>query len=159
MPHLRAMTKKDDAPHAIANRKAGFNYVLLDRFEAGLVLTGSEVKSMRAGRANLTDAYAFIKGGELWLLNCHISRYDPAANNNHEPTRTRKLLLKKSELNKLIGKMKEKGLTVIPTRLYFSARGFVKCEIALAKGKQNADKRDTIKKREVDRSLRRALKR
>lgn len=144
---------------SIVNRQAGFKYQLLDRLEAGLMLTGSEVKSLRAGKANLTDAYAIFRGDELWLLNCHISRYDPASHNNHEPTRNRKLLLKARELEKLIGQLKEKGLTMVPTKIYFTKRGIAKCELALARGKQTHDKRASIKARETNRDLRRALKR
>lgn len=151
--------KKSAGAPTLSNRKAGFNYSFSDRYEAGLVLTGSEVKSLRAGRGNLVDAYAVVRNEELWLLNCHISHYPPAAGQNHEPTRTRKLLLKKTEIQRLIGKMQEKGFTLVPTKLYFNARGRAKCELALAKGKQHFDKRETIKKRETDRALRRALKR
>ncbi len=143
---------------SITNRKAGFNYHLLEKFEAGIMLTGSEVKSLRDGRANLSDAYAVVRGGALWLLNCHISQYAPASMQNHEPTRSRKLLLHKKEIERLIGKMKEKGFTIIPTRLYFNARGIAKCEIALATGKTHGDKRETMKKREAERSMQRALK-
>lgn len=143
---------------AITNRKAGFNFHLLDKFEAGIMLQGSEVKSLRDGRANLSDAYAVVRGDELWLLNCHISPYAPAALQNHEPKRSRKLLLHKREIERLIGKMKEKGFTLIPTKLYFTTRGIAKCEIALATGKTHGDKRETMKKREADRSMQRALK-
>jgi SsrA-binding protein len=144
---------------SILNKKARFHYHLLETFEAGLVLTGSEVKSLRGGRANLVDAYAVVRKGELWLLNSHISTYPPAAQNNHVPTRTRKLLLHAREVERLMGKMQEKGLTLVPTKLYFNARGMAKCELALAKGKAQHDKRDTIKKRESDRAMHRALKR
>ena len=144
---------------AINNRKAGFNYELLDRFEAGLVLTGTEVKSLRAGQANMGDAYAMFKRGELWLINVHISEYPPAAGMNHPPLRDRKLLLKRTQIERLIGQLKQKGLTLIPTKLFFSARGFAKCELALAKGKAKYDKRESIKKRETERQLRRAVRR
>lgn len=155
-----AAKKKTTAAGTIINRKAQFNYHLIERFQAGLVLQGSEVKSLRAGKANMSDAYATIRRGhELWLLNCHISPYPPASYNNHEPTRTRKLLLHAHELERLIGKIKEKGLTIIPTRLYFTERGLAKCEIALASGKTRGDKRETTKKREAERETRRALKR
>jgi SsrA-binding protein len=143
----------------IINKKAGFNYHFLEKFEAGMVLQGSEVRSLREGRANLSDAYAIVRKGELWLLNCHISPYAPASYNNHEPTRSRKLLLKSDEIQRLIGKMQEKGLALIPTKLYFGASGYAKCQLALAQGKASHDKRATIKKREADRSMRRALKR
>ncbi len=154
-----AGTSNNQQPKSLNNRKARFHYQLLERFDAGIVLQGSEVKSLRNGQANMGDAYAIIRQGELWLLNCHISPYSPAAQHNHEPTRKRKLLLKARELEKIIGKMKELGLTLIPTRIYFNDRGFAKCELALAKGKTKSDKRQTIKKREDDRQLRRALKR
>lgn len=144
---------------SIVNRKAGFHYHLLEKFEAGLMLTGSEVKSLRHGRANLSDAYAVVRRGELWLLNCHISPYPPAAMMNHEPKRSRKLLLHKGEIERLIGKMQAKGCTLIPTKLYFTPRGHAKCELALATGKTHGDKRETMKKREADRAMRRALKR
>ncbi len=150
---------KSKESKSLINRKAGFNFHLLEKFEAGLMLTGSEVKSLRAGRANLSDAYAVVRRAALWLLNCHISHYAPAALQNHEPTRSRKLLLHKNELERLIGKMKEKGLTVIPTKLYFNTRGIAKCELALAKGKTHGDKRETMKKRDADRAMQRALKR
>ncbi|MBI4238896.1 MAG: SsrA-binding protein SmpB [Deltaproteobacteria bacterium] len=142
----------------ITNRKASFRFHLSDRFEAGLVLTGSEVKSLRLGRANLVDAYAVIHNGALWLLNCHINPYEAASYNNHEPTRSRKLLLHAHEIERLGAKIKERGLTLVPLRLYFNARGIVKCELALAKGKAEFDKRESIKKRETDRLMRRALK-
>lgn len=146
--------------HAVTiNRKAGFRFALLERFEAGLVLTGTEVKSLRNGKANLGDAYAVFKNGEIWLLNSHISEYPPAAGANHPPLRSRKLLLKRQQIERLIGQLKQKGLTLIPTKLYFTARGIAKCEIALAKGKTQHDKRESIKKRETDRQLRRAVRR
>lgn len=140
------------------NRKASFRFVLLERFEAGLVLTGSEVKSLRNGKANLGDAYAVFKNNELWLLNSHISEYPPAAGMNHPPLRSRKLLLKRQQIERLIGQLKQKGLTLIPTKLYFTARGIAKCELALAKGKAQHDKRESIKKRETDRQLRRVIR-
>ncbi len=123
------------------------------------MLTGSEVKSLRAGKANLVDAYAVFRGTELFLINCHISRYDPAAYNNHEPTRSRKLLLHAHELEKLLGKLKEKGLTLVPTKIYFNKEGKAKCELALGKGKQAHDKRASIKERETKRDLQRVVKR
>lgn len=141
------------------NRKAGFNFELLERFEAGLVLTGSEVKSLRAGRANLTDAYAVLKNGELWLLNAHISEYAPAALFGHTPRRSRKLLLHRQQIERLIGQLKQKGLTLIPTKIYFAARGIAKCELALARGKAKHDKRESIKARESARQLQRAVRR
>lgn len=153
------MTKKPLPSVNLINRQAGFKYSLIERYEAGVVLLGSEVKSVRAGRANLSDAYAVMRNGELWLLNLHISRYDPAGNNNHEPERSRKLLLHAHEIERLLSKMKERGLTLVPTRIFTTARGLIKCEVALAKGKAEFDKRESIKKRETDRMLRRTMMR
>ncbi len=140
------------------NRQAGHNYFLSDKFEAGLQLTGSEVKSIRAGRANLRDAYGLIKDGELWLLNAHIGEYENAGYAGHTPLRTRKMLVHKEELRKLIGKTQQKGLTLIPTRLYFR-NGKVKCELALAKGKQLWDKRETERRRTTEKEAREAIAR
>jgi len=134
------------------NRKASFGYHLMERFEAGMQLTGSEVKSLRTSSANLAEAYAVIKKGELWLINSNISPYEPANYLNHKPKRDRKLLLHKRELIKIDQKLKERGLTLVPTKLYFKG-GRAKCEIALAKGKKSYDKRESIKKRDIDREL------
>lgn len=134
------------------NRKASFSYHLMDRIEAGLSLLGSEVRSLREGGANLTDSFATIKNGEVWLLNAHIAPYEPANYLNHKPTRERKLLLHKREIIKLTVKLKEKGLTLVPTKLYFKD-GRAKVEIALAKGKRLYDKREAIKKREAGRAI------
>ncbi|HEV2117929.1 MAG TPA: SsrA-binding protein SmpB [Terriglobales bacterium] len=143
---------------ASVNRAAAHNYFLLEKFEAGIALTGTEVKSVRAGRANLKDAYGLIKDGELWLLNAHIGPYEHGNIFNHEPLRTRKLLMHKDELRKLIGKTQQRGLTLIPTRLYFkNAR--VKVELALARGKQMWDKRETERRRTADREAREAMAR
>lgn len=139
------------------NRKAGFHYQFLEKFEAGMVLQGSEVKSLRDGKANLGDAYAVFKGGELWLYKCHISPYPPAAGLNHEPLRERKLLLNRNEIDKLLGKLEEKGLTLVPTKLYFK-ESRAKVELALAKGKKLFDKRESIKKKETRRTISRAMK-
>ena len=141
---------------AAVNRAAGHHYFLLERFEAGVVLTGTEVKAIRAGRANLKDAYGLVKGGELWLLNAHIGAYEHGNIYNHEPLRTRKLLVHQEELRKLLGRTQQKGLTLIPTRLYFK-RGRVKCELAVAKGKQLWDKRETLRRRDADREARAAI--
>jgi len=138
------------------NRKASFNYQLLDKFEAGLALTGSEVKSLRTSSANILEAYAMIKNGEVWLINANISPYEPSNYLNHKPKRDRKLLLHKREILKIFQKIKERGLTLVPIKLYFKA-GRAKVEIALAKGKKSFDKRETIKKRDINRSLRRGL--
>src|SRR5436305_10635865 len=141
---------------ATFNRAASHNYFLEDKMEAGVVLTGSEVKSVRAGRANLKDGYALLKDGELWLLNAHIGAYENAGYSGHTPLRTRKLLIHKEELRKLIGQTQQKGLTLIPTRLYFR-RGKVKCEVALAKGKQLWDKRETERRKTADKEAREAI--
>jgi SsrA-binding protein len=143
---------------AAVNRAASHNYFLLEKFEAGIALRGTEVKSIRNGRANLKDAYGLVKDGELWLINAHIGEYDHGNIFNHEPLRTRKLLVHRSELNKLIGKAQQKGLTLIPTRLYFR-NGRVKVEIALAKGKQMWDKRETERRKTADKEAREAIAR
>jgi len=146
-------------PRNIAvNRKARHDYFIDETVEAGIVLTGSEVKSLRDGRANLKDSFARINGGEAMLVNAHISPYDAAARDNHEPTRSRKLLLHRQELDRLSGKVKEKGLTLIPLRLYFNARGRAKVELGLARGKRQYDKRQTIREREARRETARALR-
>lgn len=143
---------------AAVNRAAGHHYFLMERFETGMVLTGTEVKSIRAGRANLKDAYGLVKDGELWLLNAHIGAYEHGNIYNHEPLRTRKLLVHQEELRKLLGRTQQKGLTLIPTRLYFK-RGRVKCELAVAKGKQLWDKREAIRRRTAEREARAAIAR
>lgn len=139
------------------NKKAFFSYQILETFEAGIVLTGSEVKSVRGGHANLGECYATVQNGELFLVNCHISHYPPAAMNNHEPTRTRKLLLHGNQIERLIGKLKEKGLTLVALKIYFKGNR-AKVELGLGKGKKFFDKRESIKKRESIRSMDRALK-
>lgn len=143
---------------AAVNRNAAHNYFLLEKFEAGVVLTGTEVKSVRSGKANLKDAYGLVKDGELWLLNCHISPYEHGSYSNHAATRTRKLLAHQEEIRKLFGKTQQKGLTLIPTRIYFKG-GRVKVELALAKGKQHWDKRETERRRTADREAREAIAR
>jgi SsrA-binding protein len=143
---------------ASQNRSASHNYFLLEKFEAGIALRGTEVKSARAGRANLKDAYGLVKDGELWLINAHIGPYEHGNIFNHEPLRTRKLLIHKAELNKLIGKTLQKGLTLIPTRLYFR-NGRLKVEMAVAKGKQNWDKRETERRKTADKEAREAVAR
>jgi SsrA-binding protein len=139
------------------NRQARFRYHLLDSWEAGMVLTGTEVKSLRGGKAQIKDGYAMIRDGEVWLCNVHIPPYPPAQRENHEPERERKLLMKKHEIERLVGKTREKGLTLVPTRLYFKG-SVAKVEIALAKGKDVGDKRQTIKEREQKREMDRALR-
>jgi SsrA-binding protein len=140
------------------NRRARFEYHIEETFEAGLVLLGSEVKALREGKANLKDSYGRIDNDELFLSNAHISPYGPASQFGHEPTRTRKLLLRRDEISRLTGKVKERGLTLVPLRLYFK-NGRVKVELALARGKKHHDKRDTIREREVRREMDRAMKR
>ncbi|MBI2067226.1 MAG: SsrA-binding protein SmpB [Deltaproteobacteria bacterium] len=154
MPHPSSPSGKKII---VDNRKAGFRYLLLERFEAGLALRGSEVKSLRDGKVNLGDSYVVGHQGELVLINCHISPYTAASYTNHEPLRTRKLLLHAEEIERLLGKMKEKGLTLIPTKLYFK-NGRVKCEIALAKGKKLHDQREELRKKAHVREIERAIK-
>ena len=132
------------------NRKARFNYFFKEFFEAGIVLKGSEVKSLRDGKANISESYAFDERGEIYLVNSHIPSYKESSYNNHNPKRNRKLLLNKKEINKLIGRINKEGLTLIPTKLYFK-KGKAKVEIAVAKGKKHYDKRHTIKKRDWER--------
>jgi len=139
------------------NRKARFNYEILEKLEAGIALVGSEVKSLREGGGNLSDAYAHIHKDELWLANFHIAHYKAANQFNHELTRQRKLLVHRRELDRLYGKIQEKGLTLIPMSLYLKD-GRVKVELGLGKGKKAHDKRDSIKKRESDRELKRVVK-
>ena len=140
------------------NKKALFNYEILETYEAGVVLTGSEVKSIREGRVSLKESYAEIRDGEVFLINCHISSY-PAANIfNHEPKRRRKLLLHKREIKRLLGRTTEKGLTLVPTKLYLNDRGIVKVELALAKGKKAYQKREAIRERDREREMRAELK-
>jgi SsrA-binding protein len=138
------------------NRKARHDYSILDTYEAGVMLTGTEVKSLRLGRASLVDAFATIDGGEVFLRNVHIPEYEQGSWTNHEPRRTRKLLLHRAEIERLIGKTKESGLTLVPLALYFS-EGKVKVELALARGKRSYDKRQDLARRDADREVRRAL--
>jgi SsrA-binding protein len=145
-------------PDIATNRQARFRYHFLETWEAGLVLTGTEVKSLREGKAQIKDGYATVRDGEVWLHNVHIPPYGPASRENHEPERSRKLLMHKREIERLIGKTREKGLTLVPTRLYFRD-GRAKVEIALAKGKDVGDKRQTIKEREMKREMERAIRR
>lgn len=140
------------------NRKAFHDYFIEERFEAGIVLQGTEVKSLRDGRANLQDSYASARDGEVYLYNCHISPYSHGNIMNHDPTRPRKLLLHKKEINKMMGKTQQKGLTLIPLRIYFSKRGHAKVELGLAKGKKLYDRRESIKTREAGREVERAIK-
>jgi SsrA-binding protein len=141
------------------NRQARFLYEILETYEAGIELKGTEVKSIRTGRANLRDGYALIRNGEAWLLNVHVSHHSTASQYfNHDPRRTRKLLLHKQEIRKLIGKVEQKGLTLVPLKMYLK-NGLVKVSIGLAKGKQLHDKREDLKQRQDKREMERALKR
>src|SRR5688500_1614195 len=150
-------TKRKAAPGDVAsNRQAGYRYEFLDRFEAGMVLTGTEVKSLRDGKAQLKDGFAALKDGEMWLHNVHIPPYAPASRDNHEPERTRKLLLKRAEIDRLTSKINERGLTLVPTRIYFS-NGRAKVEIALAKGKDIRGKKQVVKERDMRREMDRAI--
>ena len=136
------------------NKKARTDYEILERMEAGIVLKGTEVKSLREGRVSFKDAFCRIKNGEVWLLNLHIAPYDHASKVfNHDPERPRKLLLHKREIKRLIGKLQERGLTLIPTKIYFNERGIAKVELALARGKKKYDKREDIKRRELERRM------
>jgi SsrA-binding protein len=149
--------KRKAAPGDVAtNRQASYRYQLLDRWECGIQLQGSEVKSLRDGAVQLKDAYAAVHDGEVWLHNMHIAPYPAAANDNHEPERPRKLLMHRREIERLIGKTQEKGLTLVPTRVYFSGRN-AKVELALAKGKEQHDKRRYLKEKEQRREIERAL--
>jgi SsrA-binding protein len=149
--------KRKAAPGDIAtNRQASYRFDLLDRLETGVVLTGTEVKSLRNGTAQIKDGYASIRDGELWLYNVHIPPYGPASRENHDPERPRKLLAHKREIERLVGKIQERGLTLVPTRIYFAGPR-AKVEIALARGKDRFDKRESIKAREQRRDVERAL--
>jgi SsrA-binding protein len=154
------MSKSEEHPEveSIAkNRRARHDYIILDTYEAGIVLTGSEVKSLREGKANLSDAYGIVRNGEIFLLNLHISVYERASYNNHEPTRTRKLLLHKREITRLIGAIERQGLTLVPLELYFK-HGVAKVAMALGKGKKLHDKRESEKARDADREIARAVR-
>ena len=158
---------KKDAPkalisvnHTVAeNRRARYEYFLEEKFEAGIILTGTEVKSLRHGHCSLGDAFAGDKNGEVWLYKSYIAPYNPAgAHLQHEPTRPRKLLLKKKQVDKMLGSVRRDGYTLIPVRVYFNSRGLAKVELALAKGKLDRDKREDVKKRDWDREKRRIMK-
>ena len=150
--------KQSDGTKTIAtNRRARFDHELVDTYEAGLQLLGSEVKSLRAGKANLAEAYGFVRRNEVWLAGMHIAPYDFAHEGGHDPTRERKLLLHRHEINRIASKLAEKGLTLIPTRLYFKD-GKAKVEVALGKGKARYDKRETLKRRQADREMDRAMR-
>ena len=151
-------TEREKAQRTIAeNRKARHDYHILDTWEAGVALLGTEVKSIREGRVNLRDSYARIDNGEVWMLNVHISPYSHRGSSDHEELRQRKLLLHRDEIRKMVGKVAEKGFTLVPLELYFK-NGRVKVRLGLAKGKQEHDKRETIRRRETDRETRAAVK-
>jgi SsrA-binding protein len=149
--------RKIGAGDVASNRYASYRYNLLERFECGVVLQGTEVKSLRNGGAQLKDGYATIRDGELWLVNVHIPPYGPASRDNHEPERDRKLLLHRRELDRIAARVNERGLTLVPTRIYFSG-SHAKVEIALARGKDVHDKRESLRKRESQREMQRALR-
>ena len=150
--------KRESGKLVAENRKARFNYEIEDKLEAGLVLTGSEVKSLRAGKANIGDAYASDDRGELYLVNAHIAEYAQAGRANHDPKRPRKLLLHARERDRLLGAIQRQGMTVVPLKLYFNARGIAKLELGLAKGKKLHDKRETEKRRDWERQKGRLMR-
>lgn len=152
-----AKKEKENVKVICQNKKARHEYELGDRYEAGLVLTGTEVKSLRLGKANLTDAYARVVGGEAWLMGAHISPYPWAYFDNHDPLRKRKLLLRRQELKRLYGRVQEQGYSLIPLRLYFKD-GLAKAELALARGKKSHDKRQSLKEADARREMARALR-
>jgi SsrA-binding protein len=142
----------------IKNKKASFEYSFLDSFTAGIMLTGTEVKAIRDGKATLSESFCILANGDLWIKNMHIAEYKEGSYNNHEPKRLRKLLLHKKELHKIQSKLKEKGVTIIPIQLFFNERGFAKLEIALARGKKTFDKREDIKKKDQQREIARVIR-
>lgn len=150
--------KREGGKLVAENRKARFNYDIEEKVEAGIVLTGSEVKSLRAGKANIAESYASDEGGELYLLNAHIAEYAQAARTNHAPTRPRKLLLHRREMGRLAGAIQRQGMTLVPLKLYFNARGIAKVQLGLAKGKKIHDKRETEKKRDWERQKGRLMR-
>ncbi|NWG27810.1 MAG: SsrA-binding protein SmpB [Ignavibacteriaceae bacterium] len=151
------MPAPEEEKNITVNRKARHEYHIIQTYETGIVLVGTEVKSLRQGKINLVDSYAIVKNNEVWLLSTHISEYSQGNINNHNPTRDRKLLLNKSEIRKLIGKVKEKGLSLVPLRFYFK-KGKVKVELALVKGKKTFDKREAIAKKDFKRDQERNFK-
>ncbi len=157
---MRRQTLERLAMRLIAkNKKAFFNYEILETYEAGVTLVGSEVKSIREGRISLKESYAEIKEGEVFLVNCHVSPYEAANRFNHDPLRDRKLLLHRREIKRLTGKIKERGLTLVPTKVLINDKGKVKIELALAKGKRVYQKREVIRERDRDREMQAELKR
>lgn len=156
---MRAKPRKYDKPaerNVAQNRAASYNYHLLEKYEAGMVLVGTEVKALREGKANLRDAYAVVRGNAVWLVNCHISQYLPGGPYNHEPLRPRKLLMNRSEIFKLGSKAQQKGLTLVPLRIYFRD-GIAKCEIALARGRKQHDRRQAERDKEARREASEAI--
>ena len=142
----------------IKNKKAGFEYSFIATFTAGMILTGTEVKSIREGKASLSDSFCVVLNNELWVKNLHIAEYKQGSYNNHEPKRLRKLLLNRKELQKVNSKLKEKGVTIVPIQLFFSERGFAKLEISLAKGKKSFDKREDLKKKDQQREISKVIR-
>jgi SsrA-binding protein len=153
------MAKGPPPPPRIVNKKVRYNFEVLEKLEAGISLTGSEVKSLRAGHASLEESYAFVRDNELYLLDCNIAMYPMAGYAQHKPTRERKLLLHRRELRKWANKVVQRGLTIVPTSMYFNERGLVKVELALARGKTHADRRDDIRRRDEQRDVDRELRR
>ena len=153
----KAAKRKFASGDVATNRQAGYRYEFLDKLECGIALTGTEVKALRSGQATIKDGYADISGGELWLHNVHIPPYADASRENHEPERTRKLLAKRYEIDRFSGRVREKGLTLVPTRIYFKGQR-AKVEIALARGKDRFDKRETIKRRDTERQVQREIR-
>ena len=150
--------KRESGKLVAENRKARFNYDIEEKLEAGIALLGSEVKSLRTGKANIADAYASSEGGELYLINAHIAEYTQAGRANHDPTRRRKLLVHRREMGRLTGAIQREGMTLVPLRLYFNARGIAKVQLGLAKGKKLHDKRETQKKRDWERQKGRLMR-
>jgi SsrA-binding protein len=153
---MAAKSAKPEVRNLAVNRQAGHFYHLLDKFEAGIELRGTEVKSIREGKAILKDSYAVVRNGEAWIVDCHISPYTAGSYLNHDPLRDRRLLLRRVEINKLAGKTQEKGLTLIPLRLYLK-KNLIKCELALAKGKKVYDRREASRQRTIDREAEQAI--
>ena len=151
-----AKSSKPTVRNFAVNRQAQYLYYLLERFEAGIELAGTEVKSIREGKVNLKDSYAVIQGAQAWLIDCHISPYAPGSRFNHDPLRDRRLLLHRAEIDKLEGRTREKGLTIVPTRIYLR-KNLIKCELALAKGKKVYDHRETSRRRTIDRETEQAI--
>lgn len=154
---MGAKSAKPETRNFAVNRQASHFYHLLEKFEAGIELTGTEVKSVREGKTHLKDSYAAVKNGELWLIDCHISPYTAGSYMNHDPLRDRRLLLHRDQIDKLTGKTLEKGLTLVPTRLYLK-KNLIKCELALAKGKKVYDRREASRQRTIDRETEQAIR-